>query len=67
MFGGLAMLEGLHSSSLGQSCAWASPSGTGGAASWMGKAVFGGLELHFHHFCASFVMRAFHSDLFCVM
>lgn len=22
---------------------------------------------HPHHFCASFVMRAFHSDLFCVM
>lgn len=36
------MLEGLHSSSLGQSCAWASPSGTGGAASRTGKAVFGG-------------------------
>lgn len=36
------MLEGLHSSSLGQSCAWASPSGTGGAASQTGKAVFWG-------------------------
>lgn len=28
---------------------------------------WGGLELHLDHFCASFVTRAFHSDLFCVM